>query len=322
MKTVPLVVVIAAAVWAADFTRAAEQSGGLAERFKQLDRNGDGKLTVEELGSEWLGKLDTSGDGYATLEEATGYFRNPPQAPATAPRPDFSGAWVVSSLAKPSLEVCLSASDAEQATKFFAEGLGLAARGEPRGGTKGAPMRMLLFGAGSSNVKVRVYQQTPERLPADIAARNGLRVLTIPVEKLDDVVARLKRLGFEVTDAKQAGTTRWALARNADGTAFELVETQPGAAGGASHPVTGEEPELHPPSDRAFLDFEFTTDYFAARQPADSALAKPTEAFCGFDQTGARGAGATGPATWICKATLPIENNASQSTQATTQEKP
>jgi hypothetical protein len=44
--------------------------------------------------------------------------------------------------------------------------------------------------------------------------------------------------------------------------------------------------------------------------------------FCGFDQTGARGAGATGPAAWIYKATLPIVNSTSRSTPATTQEKP
>ncbi|MFZ5830302.1 MAG: VOC family protein, partial [Planctomycetota bacterium] len=136
----------------------------------------------------------------------------------------------VFSLAKPSLEVCLIASSADEATRFFAQGLGLAARGEPRSGTGGVALRMLLFTAGNSTVKVRVYAQPPAKLPAGIAARNGLRVLTIPVEKLNDTVARLKRLGFEVTDVKQTGTTRWALARNSDGTAFELVEAQPGAA--------------------------------------------------------------------------------------------
>jgi Ca2+-binding EF-hand superfamily protein/catechol 2,3-dioxygenase-like lactoylglutathione lyase family enzyme len=154
---------------------------------------------------------------------ATGAVK--PVAPAAA-----GSANAVSSLAKPSLEVCLNASDADRATKFFAEGLGLAARGEPRSSTGGVAMRMLLFTAGNSTVKVRVYQQTPAKLSADIAARNGLRVLTIPVEKLNDTVARLKRLGFEVTDLKQTGTMRWALARNADSTAFELVETQPGTA--------------------------------------------------------------------------------------------
>ena len=157
--------------------------------------------------------------------------RTPDAVLPAAPRGDAAGAAsAVAALAKPSLEVCLSASDAEQATKFLAEGLGLTARGEPRGGAPGVAMRMLLFTAGNSTVKVRVYSEPPAKLPADIAARNGLRVLTIPVERLDEVVARLKRLGFEATDVKQAGAMRWALARTADGTAFELVEAQASVA--------------------------------------------------------------------------------------------
>jgi catechol 2,3-dioxygenase-like lactoylglutathione lyase family enzyme len=164
---------------------------------------------------------------------------NPAPAAAGAPKPlppaaahgaATDSTKAVPSLAKPSLEVCLTASDADQATQFFAEGLGLAARGEPRSGAGGVALRMLLFTAGNSTVKVRVYSEQPAKLPADIAARNGLRVLTIPVERLDDTVARLKRLGFEATAVKQTGETRWALARNSDGTAFELVEAQPGAA--------------------------------------------------------------------------------------------
>ncbi|MBU0608168.1 MAG: hypothetical protein KKI08_09775, partial [Armatimonadetes bacterium] len=33
---------------------------GLEERFKQLDRNGDGKLTPDELPGEWFTRLDTN----------------------------------------------------------------------------------------------------------------------------------------------------------------------------------------------------------------------------------------------------------------------
>jgi Ca2+-binding EF-hand superfamily protein len=149
-----------------------------------------------------------------------------PAAPAETGRPMS----VAQELAKPSLEVCLIASSAERATKFFVDGIGLAALGEPLVGGGGPGMKMLLFSAGSSNVKVRVYSQPPAKLPTEITARNGLRVLTIPVERLDDIVARLKRLGFAVTDVKQTGETHWVLARNADGTAFELVEVKPGAA--------------------------------------------------------------------------------------------
>lgn len=157
---------------------------------------------------------------------ATGTHKTAPATPAQDAAADR--ARVVSSLTKPSLEICLNASDAEQATKFFAEGLGLTARGEPRSGASGVAMRMLLFTAGQSTIKVRVYQQQPARIPAEIAVRNGLRLLTIPVEKLDDVVARLKQLSFECGDVRETGGVRSALARNADGTAFELIETNAG----------------------------------------------------------------------------------------------
>jgi hypothetical protein len=130
-------------------------------------------------------------------------------------------------LTKPSLEICLTASSAEEAKKFFGEGIGLVLRPKTATGVPG--MRLLLFSAGSSTVKVRVYDEKPRPLPAELAARNGLRLLTIPIERLDETVARLRQLGYEASEPREDRGTRWTLARTGDGTAVELVPAEAGA---------------------------------------------------------------------------------------------
>jgi len=47
----------------------------LQERFKQLDRNGDGKVTSDEFpDADMFKQMDKDGDGIATLEEARAYY--------------------------------------------------------------------------------------------------------------------------------------------------------------------------------------------------------------------------------------------------------
>jgi hypothetical protein len=49
---------------------------GIEQRFRQLDRNGDGKLTANELPGAVFRQMDANGDGVVTLEEARAYTVN------------------------------------------------------------------------------------------------------------------------------------------------------------------------------------------------------------------------------------------------------
>jgi arylsulfatase A-like enzyme len=51
------------------------RDGGIAERFKQFDRNGDGKLTRDEFPQpDAFAEVDADGDGIATVEEVRAWF--------------------------------------------------------------------------------------------------------------------------------------------------------------------------------------------------------------------------------------------------------
>jgi hypothetical protein len=60
---------------------------GLAERFKQYDRNGDGKLNAEEFPVAPFKQMDEDGDGFTTVEEIRAFYAggrqsSPAQSPA------------------------------------------------------------------------------------------------------------------------------------------------------------------------------------------------------------------------------------------------
>jgi arylsulfatase A-like enzyme len=51
------------------------RGGGIVERFKQFDRNGDGKLTRDEFPQPGaFAEVDADGDGIATVEEVRAWF--------------------------------------------------------------------------------------------------------------------------------------------------------------------------------------------------------------------------------------------------------
>lgn len=74
LMTLSLVALICGGVCAAQQQPPARMSP--EDRFGQLDRNGDGKLSTQELRAPRIfGEMDADGDGLVTLDEARGYLR-------------------------------------------------------------------------------------------------------------------------------------------------------------------------------------------------------------------------------------------------------
>jgi hypothetical protein len=80
MKIIKLTMLVSCALSALSVTQARGQTAPergqnfVEQRFKQWDRNGDGKLTPDEVPGERLFKmLDRNGDGVVTLEEAKAF---------------------------------------------------------------------------------------------------------------------------------------------------------------------------------------------------------------------------------------------------------
>jgi len=87
-----VVVVGAASLTAQQPDQQSRPAGGLAERFKQLDKNGDGKLTRDEAPKTLpFDQWDANKDGVVTVEEVTAFYTKP-RANGDAAKPESPSA--------------------------------------------------------------------------------------------------------------------------------------------------------------------------------------------------------------------------------------
>jgi len=128
MKTITaitLTTILACLSFAAQETQPA-RGGGLAERFKELDRNGDGKVSREEGGSlPFFDAADKNQDGFLTIEEVQSYFATRrttrPAAPEQPPAAPVGTGKLTAVDAV--FELCVR--DVAACAKFYRDGIGM-----------------------------------------------------------------------------------------------------------------------------------------------------------------------------------------------------
>jgi catechol 2,3-dioxygenase-like lactoylglutathione lyase family enzyme len=201
--------------------------GALTDRFRQLDRNGDGKVSAEEFPGPLFRQMDTNGDGFVTLDEARSFFAGRRAArplanePASTPavRPDGDELKVVDAV----FELCVR--DVEACAKFYRDGIGM---------RKVEPAKadgVLLEWAGSYLRLRKVAGTRPEPATGNpmkqMLSQNGFRWFSLWFSNPAAVSERLVKAGYPAP--MKGGNV--SMTRDPDGNVVEIMGVPRSASG-------------------------------------------------------------------------------------------
>jgi len=224
MKTIitliSLSTIIACLTLSAQETQTA-RSSGLAERFKRLDRNGDGKVSREEGSSlQFFGAADKNKDRFLTLEEVQAYFVARRTArPAAPEQPAAALAAGELTAVDAVFELCVR--DVEACAKFYRDGIGMR---EVEPGT-------LLEWAGSYLRMRKVPGEKPAPATGNpmkqMLSQNGFRWFSLWFNDPVAISERLVKAGYPAP--VKGGNV--SMTRDPDGNVVEIMGVPRSASG-------------------------------------------------------------------------------------------
>jgi len=221
-----LLVKLAVLVFVATPIALAQSGSRLAERFRELDRDNDGKISEKEFPGALFRQIDRDRDGFVTSEEAADFFAGRRQTQSEKPAaaaPELADGGKLQ-VVDAEFELCVR--DVEACAKFYRDGIGMR-EVEPAGAEKGA----LLEWAGCY---LRLRKVPGEKAPPatgnpirQMSADNGFRWFSLWFNDPAAVAERLVEAGYPAP--VKGGNV--SMTRDPDGNIVELMGVPRTASG-------------------------------------------------------------------------------------------